>query len=111
MTIKELITQLETFQPDLLVMVKTGDDHKLIEAVEGNNLDGCVDLLTPSAMPLGICQCADPECPHCSGDCVEMATERLFRVDQTDLTGIPMCFFCSEDALNSGVFSTSESKP
>ena len=50
------------------------------------------------------CECADPGCPNCKGDCSEKATRVLFRVDMEDHTGTLMCTECADDAYVSGLF-------
>lgn len=51
------------------------------------------------------CECADPLCPVCEGDCWNTARVSLFRVDMDDEWGTPMCRACADDALASGVFT------
>lgn len=68
------------------------------------------------------CECADPGCPaagHVIEPCdLRGVTQRiaccngktsrlLFRVDMQDLTGTLFCEGCAEDALESGLFTTS----
>lgn len=55
------------------------------------------------------CMCADKGCPEHPGrdECVLVATTTLFRVDMEDETGTPMCDPCADDALGSGLFTTS----
>ena len=63
-------------------------------------------------MRIHVCQCADPGCPVHRGlsPCSEVTTReyprltRVYRIDQVDLTGTPMCQPCAEDAMASGVF-------
>lgn len=107
MTIKDLIKTLSRFSDDLDVTFKS----ESIGAVKGDNFAGNVILIGIQNLPLGPCQCQDPDCPHCQGSCQEQATETLFRVDQEDKTDTAMCYFCGDDALASGVFNVSESKP
>ena len=51
------------------------------------------------------CECSDPECPHCRGDCYKKGTVLLLRSDM-DSTSILFCCKCAEDALDSGLFYT-----
>ncbi len=50
------------------------------------------------------CECADPGCPHCKGECSGKAVECLVRIDMEDRTGTPMCEKCANDAMSAGVF-------
>ncbi len=61
---------------------------------------------------LGECCCSDPGCPKHKGrsGCSYIATSIVYRIDMEDKTGTPMCSGCTEDALNSGVFTCSEVK-
>ena len=55
------------------------------------------------------CECADAGCAgdHGSsiGPCGKVAITTLYRVDMEDATGTDMCVECSDDALDSGVFT------
>jgi len=51
------------------------------------------------------CQDADRNCPVCHGKCVNQATDTLARVDMQDESGTRFCEDCTEDAMNSGVFT------
>ena len=51
------------------------------------------------------CECSDPGCPECKGDCNRRALSTVYRVDMKDETGTPMCNRCAEDAMDSGVFA------
>ena len=53
------------------------------------------------------CECADPACPVCGGQCPNRATVNLRRVDMDDQSGTMFCPGCSEDAMNSGLFTPS----
>lgn len=50
------------------------------------------------------CECGDPGCPVCHGQCNRLATAVVFRVDMEDETGTRMCHACSQDAAESGLF-------
>ncbi len=54
-----------------------------------------------------LCECADPGCPvhNDTGDCQAMGHITLFRVDMEDITGTVFCEPCSDDAIESGLFS------
>lgn len=54
------------------------------------------------------CECGDPGCPCCQGECTRPATMTVFRVDMEDLTGTPVCDDCGADCLESGLFTTRE---
>lgn len=51
------------------------------------------------------CECADPGCNACNGLCTNLAKTTLFRIDMDDYTGIDLCDECTEDAMESGLFS------
>jgi hypothetical protein len=57
------------------------------------------------------CECADSNCPVHSGSnvCLNAPTTILFRIDMDDETGTAMCDGCTDDALNSGMFTTDDS--
>ena len=57
-----------------------------------------------------MCECSDPQCPHCGGACDEIGRETLYRIDMEDHTGTRMCAVCSEDAMGSGLFMAWEDK-
>lgn len=57
---------------------------------------------------LDVCECSDPQCGSCFGQCHNPATVTLYRVDMEDLTGERMCEDCASDAMESGVFRTEE---
>jgi hypothetical protein len=50
------------------------------------------------------CECSDPGCPVCSGDCSNVGTALVFRIDMEDETGTVVCDGCSDDCLESGLF-------
>lgn len=50
------------------------------------------------------CECADPGCPMCHGQCSEQATDIAYRIDMEDDTGTPLCPDCGDDATESGFF-------
>lgn len=52
-----------------------------------------------------ICECTDPGCPECAGNCDHKATSTLYRIDMEDESGAAMCDQCSADAMSSGVFT------
>lgn len=54
------------------------------------------------------CECSDPGCPSCSGQCSADATQLLIRVDMDDETGTLFCDDCAADAMESGVFCVKE---
>src|SRR5215831_10164032 len=58
------------------------------------------------------CECSDPGCPvkHGSKDCGKRTAGKVYRVDMEDRTGTAMCNACLEDAMDSGVFTTEESR-
>jgi len=51
------------------------------------------------------CECADHACPVCKGNCRQVATGILYRVDMDDVTGTAFCEGCGEDAMESGLFT------
>lgn len=55
------------------------------------------------------CECSDPGCPVCKGECKNTATQCLVRVDMEDQTGTLMCDGCADDAFESGLFRGSVS--
>lgn len=50
------------------------------------------------------CECSDPGCPVCHGECSNPGTAKVFRSDMEDETGMVTCEGCAEDCLASGVF-------
>lgn len=55
---------------------------------------------------LATCECSDPLCVDCNGDCVKTATSIIRRIDMdSGDTIFHFCDGCTTDALNSGVFS------
>ena len=55
---------------------------------------------------IGPCECSDPGCPACKGDCRRAAVVVLFRVDMDDSSGVAFCQGCADDAMDAGVFTT-----
>jgi len=53
------------------------------------------------------CACSDPGCPSHPGQsrCLGRPSTVLRRVDMQDQTPIPMCGWCADDAMGSGVFT------
>jgi len=51
------------------------------------------------------CECSDPGCPACGGQCAETAEIVLYRIGENDETGTMFCADCANDALDSGVFA------
>lgn len=51
------------------------------------------------------CEDSDPSCRHCAGRCTRDSSVTLVRVDMVDNTGTDFCVYCSEDALESGLFN------
>ena len=49
------------------------------------------------------CECADPACPACLGECVRPMEIILYRVDM-DGGPVRFCSKCGDDALESGLF-------
>lgn len=52
-----------------------------------------------------LCECTDPGCPECGGDCDHESTDTLYRIDMEDSTGTRFCDQCSADAMDSGMFA------
>ena len=52
------------------------------------------------------CECSDQACPCCDGDCSNVATTTIYRIDMDDESGTPTCDGCAEDAMKSGLFTT-----
>lgn len=56
------------------------------------------------------CECADSGCPvHLGADYCHETTypkNRLYRIDQDDISGTIFCALCLVDALESGVFTS-----
>lgn len=50
------------------------------------------------------CQCCDFGCT-CEGRCRETATMLLTRIDYVDIAGTLMCNECSQDTMETGVFT------
>jgi hypothetical protein len=50
------------------------------------------------------CECGDPGCPACGGNCQKASVINLRRVDMEDETGTMFCQKCADDALGSGLF-------
>ena len=59
--------------------------------------------------PPHFCECGDPGCPVCHGNCRRAASVTVYRSDMDDETGTSVCDRCAEDCLESGVFYTKES--
>ncbi len=56
------------------------------------------------------CQCGDPGCPACQGECKQRAVTALVRSDLfgfPDESGFGMCRPCANDACESGVCTES----
>ena len=55
-----------------------------------------------------VCQCSDPGCPAHKAQswCANIVSLTAYRIDMEDRTGTPMCEKCSDDAMDSGVFTT-----
>lgn len=53
------------------------------------------------------CECTDPGCPvhNPNSECINLATQILYRVDMEDATGSAMCDGCGDDAYGSGLFT------
>ena len=49
------------------------------------------------------CQCRDPECPECKGECDSFATRTLWRFDWPTEPPLSACAPCAEDMLVSGI--------
>ena len=54
------------------------------------------------------CECVDPSCPNCKGDCSEKPARLLFRIDMEDHSGTLMCDECADDAFDSGLFDSTQ---
>ncbi|KKN33864.1 hypothetical protein LCGC14_0799440 [marine sediment metagenome] len=55
------------------------------------------------------CECGDTRCPaHPGIHCTQTAVEVVYRIDFKDSTGTHMCFACTEDAMESGLYTISE---
>lgn len=50
------------------------------------------------------CECKDPGCPFCGGECQRKGTDHLYRIDQEDREGVLFCVGCATDALAYDVF-------
>lgn len=50
------------------------------------------------------CECSDPGCPACRGECSKRAVTVVLRVDMHDESGTVVCRKCAEDCLESGLF-------
>lgn len=57
---------------------------------------------------IDICECDDPQCPSCAGQCHDHAIVTMYRIDQQDETGTRMCHNCSVDAYEAGVFESDD---
>jgi len=71
-----------------------------------------VDYAEYTLRSIGVeCQCYDVLCPVHKGQssgCAHEGTVQVWRVDMQDGSGMMMCKGCTEDALQSGVFYTSD---
>ena len=58
------------------------------------------------------CECMDAGCPihKASPRCLNTGMERLYRIDCVDENGTLFCIDCSDDAFDSGLYSTEESR-
>lgn len=65
-------------------------------------------MLTYSGVPGDDrCECFDSGCSeNHNGQCVNKATETLWRVDMDDINGTRFCSQCAEDAFMSGLFDS-----
>jgi len=80
-----------------------GREIEMEKVIVSENLVGVLgDVLKAPAMK---CECSDPGCPCCEGDCDQQATYVLHRIDMDDETGTPMCESCATDAFDSGLFA------
>lgn len=50
------------------------------------------------------CECYDPGCPHCHGQCNNEASTVLNRSDMEDLFGTCLCDLCASSAIDSGSY-------
>jgi hypothetical protein len=57
------------------------------------------------------CECTDPGCPVCKGECNKVAVAIAFRVDTEDNHGTSFCAECLADALDCGLFWTDQESP
>ena len=62
------------------------------------------DRLLESSRPFGHCECSDPGCKACYGQCSKRAKTNLIRVDMDDRGGTLFCDACADDALASGIY-------
>lgn len=62
------------------------------------------DMRLDNVETLGDCECNDPQCPACFGDCNRQGSQTLYRIDMEDRTGTVFCDDCAEDAWESGLF-------
>jgi hypothetical protein len=113
MTNRELQIQLTSFVDGAAVKVRCVNpntkEERIYDIVEVQaDLDGALVQTAFTEPWLGGCLCTDPLCPHCHGRCTDQANCVVYRSDMQDETGTQMCYFCSEDALNSGCFNTKE---
>ena len=77
------------------------DDH-VVFAQDGSFFVGRKQYSKRSA-----CECSDPGCPAHSGvsECSRRGVVTVYRIDMEDESGTRMCRACSEDAMDSGVFT------
>lgn len=64
----------------------------------------------PPPRPPSPCECADPGCPVCHGHCRHRGELVVRNIDDEVGSGFKMCQGCAEDALESGIFTTDESR-
>lgn len=85
------------------------DAPALRDARDAAALDGSWAEPRPEPERSPLCQCTDPECPHCGGECDLLPMYHLVRVDTDVLPSkqakVQMCEVCGEDALKSGPFA------
>lgn len=74
-----------------------------------------IDPVDPKALAMSIpvergpvCECVDPGCPHCAGNCEDRGTIRVYRVDMEDESGSLLCEKCADDCFESGLFTTKD---
>ncbi len=52
-----------------------------------------------------VCECSDPGCPACKGECHHLASVVLYRIDMDDEVGAAFCSDCADDAMECGLFT------
>lgn len=91
-----------THDPEGYLIARSARQHQI------NRLNMLYDLargLTEQVLSkalYGLCQCSNPECPICQGDCDESSTERNITTD----TDLELCLDCANNQKEQNVYTS-----